>query len=74
MKTITMQEFEQLAKEFIEKANGRNGDRGLQESPYYTLKRFKFFAFKEEAEKAQREEEFRELEEKYIKAKVALNK
>ena len=69
-----MQEFEQLAKQFIEKANSNHGDCGRHESPYYTLKKFKFFVFKEEAEKAQQEEEFREIEEKYIKAKAALNK
>ena len=73
MKTITMREFEQLAKQFIEKSSGRHGMED-QESPSYTLKKFKFFAFKEEAEKARQEEEFRELEEKYIKAKAALNR
>lgn len=70
-KSITLQEFEELAKEFVNKM-------GTDELSYYLpehvpnefLYEFKSFIFKEELEKERRRKDYEKLKEEYFKLKA----
>lgn len=70
-KSITLQEFEELAKSFVQ------GQRKLTEEFYASpatmseeyLEEFKAFAFKEELEKEQRRKDYEKLKTDYLKLK-----
>lgn len=71
-KSITLQEFEELAKEFISKQSNLKDDLWTtdEEQSEFWVDAFKSFIFKEELEKDQRRKDYEKLKEEYFKLKA----